>query len=113
MADEALLNRATLAGFQQTRYMTQKHIWSRALMTGTKFAIFSGLLSGIELGMSYYRGYWDAWNPLLAGTGAGILYALPTSTYLFIVFYLFPSPFITQRPHADSGDLTLIDRSNI
>lgn len=69
-----------MSGFQQTRYLTQRAIWTRTLVTGGKFALFSGLFSGIELGLSYYRGYWDAWNPLLAGTGAGILYATPLRT---------------------------------
>lgn len=78
--DESSLSRATLGGFQQTRYMTQRLIWTRSIVTGSKFAIFSGLFTGIELGLSYYRGYWDAFNPLIAGTGAGILYATPLST---------------------------------
>ena len=81
VADQATLSRATLQGFQQTRYLTQKAIWTRSVQTGFKFAAFSGLFSGIELGLSYYRGYWDAFNPLLAGTGAGVIYAVPFSTY--------------------------------
>lgn len=66
-----------MAGFQQVRYAAQKTIWKNTFLTGGKLALFASTFSIIELGLSYSRGYWDIYNPLLAGLVTGGLYGLP------------------------------------
>lgn len=48
-------------------------LFRRAVLNGIRYGSIGGLFSFLQIGLTYYRGYWDPWNTLVAGSLTGFI----------------------------------------
>lgn len=53
-------------------------LFNRAIWNGVTYGSIGGLFSFLQIGLTYYRGYWDPWNTLIAGSLTGFIVGIST-----------------------------------